>query len=88
MFVTRPRAEISCRVRGKQCVRRSCLFLRYEKRCRGVERTWRSHRKMSAFEPYATLAVHCGNGFDVGFSSIKVSVCAAKMPSPELGAGQ
>ena len=33
-------------------------------------------------------AVHCGNGFDVGFSSIKVSVCAAKMPSPELGAGQ
>ena len=51
----------------------------------GVERTSRSHRKMFAFEPYATLAVHCGNGFDAGFSSIKVSVCAAKMPSPELG---
>ena len=29
--------------------------------------------------------MHCGNGFDVGFSSIKVPVCAAKMPSPELG---
>ena len=51
----------------------------------GVERTSRSHRKMFAFEPYATLAVHCGNGFDAGFSSIKVSVCAAKMQSPELG---
>ena len=23
---------------------------------------------LSAFDPTATLAVHCGNGFDVGFS--------------------
>ena len=38
-----------------------------------------------ANDPTATLAVHCGNGFDAGFSSIKVPVCAAKMPSPELG---
>ena len=34
MFVTRPRAEISCRVRGKQCVRRSCCPLGARSRCR------------------------------------------------------
>jgi hypothetical protein len=41
----------------------------------GVERTSRSHRKMFAFEPYATLAVHCGNGFDAGFSSQSIRLC-------------
>ena len=78
IFVTRPRGETMCSPLLPLPALRKTLS--------GVERTWRLHRKMSAFEPYATLAVHCGNGFDVGFSSIKVSVCAAKMPSPELGA--
>jgi hypothetical protein len=27
---------------------------------------------MRAFDPSVTLAVHCGNGFDAGFSPIKV----------------
>jgi hypothetical protein len=27
---------------------------------------------LSAFDPTATLAVHCGNGFDADFSPIKV----------------
>jgi hypothetical protein len=27
---------------------------------------------MRAIDPSATLAVHCGNGFDAGFSPIKV----------------
>jgi hypothetical protein len=28
----------------------------------------RPFRRDSAFDPSATLAVHCGNGFDAGFS--------------------
>jgi hypothetical protein len=33
----------------------------------GVNRTPRVHRGIDAIDPTATLAVHCGNGFDVGF---------------------
>jgi hypothetical protein len=29
---------------------------------------------LSAFDPTATLAVHRGNGFDAGFSPIKLSI--------------
>src|SRR5450759_807142 len=42
---------------------------------------------LSAYDPSATLAVHCGNGFDAGFSPIKVLVKTDTMPSPELGGG-
>src|SRR5215510_13346975 len=34
----------------------------------GVKRTWPVAMQMSAFDPKQTLAVHCGNGFDAGFS--------------------
>ena len=33
----------------------------------GVKQTYR-HRSNDAIDPSATLAVHCGNGFDAGFS--------------------
>ena len=50
-----------------------------------VKQTSEFAASKSAFDPTATLAVDCSNGFDAGFSSIKVPVCAAKMPSPKLG---
>ena len=28
---------------------------------------------LSAFDPTATLAVHCGNGFDAGFSPYQIT---------------
>jgi hypothetical protein len=33
-----------------------------------AKRTSRDHRKSVARDPTATLAVHCGDGFDAGFS--------------------
>jgi hypothetical protein len=38
--------------------------------------------KYAANDPTATLAVHCGNGFDAGFSPIKVLVLTDTMSSP------
>jgi putative ABC transport system substrate-binding protein len=40
---------------------------------------------MSAFDPKRTLAVHCGNGFDAGFSPYQSTRLNDTMPSPELG---
>jgi hypothetical protein len=34
----------------------------------GVKRTWVAALHMSAFDPKRTLPVHCGKGFDAGFS--------------------
>jgi len=36
-----------------------CLFL-------GLERKSSMHAQTDAIDPTATLAVHCGNGFDAG----------------------
>jgi hypothetical protein len=33
-----------------------------------AKRTLHIHVAMSAFDPTATLAVHCGNAFDAGFN--------------------
>jgi hypothetical protein len=32
------------------------------------QRSFLAHDGLSAYDPTATLAVHCGNGFDAGFS--------------------
>ena len=47
----------------------------------------RPFRRDLAFDPLATLAVHCGNGFDAKLSPIKVLVGADTMLAPELECG-
>jgi hypothetical protein len=34
----------------------------------GVDQKWQTDWQNDAFDPSATLAVHCGNGFDAGFN--------------------
>ena len=46
---------------GHLCLQRTCPLL-------GVKRTCLFASHMSAFDPKRTLAVHCGDGFDVGLS--------------------
>jgi hypothetical protein len=40
----------------------------------GVKQTSSRKAATSVFDPTATLAVHCGNGFDANFSPINVPV--------------
>ena len=42
---------------------------------------------VAAFDPSPTLAVHCGNGFDAGFSPYQSTRLADTMLAPELGFG-
>jgi hypothetical protein len=37
---------------------------------------------LSAFDPTATLAVHCGNGFDAGFSPYQSTRLSRYNPVP------
>jgi hypothetical protein len=49
------------------------------------ERTSREGDGTDVDDPIATLAVHCGNGFDAGFNRIKVLPIGCRLLS--LGAG-
>src|ERR1700730_18688104 len=52
-------------------------------RLSGVKRKLRGHRQNDVIDPSATLAVHCGDGFDTDFCPIKVLARADRMPFPK-----
>ena len=47
----------------------------------------RPFRRDSAFDPSATLAVHCGNGFDARFAPYQCTRLSRYNAGPELGCG-
>ena len=56
--------------------------------CFGTKRTSTCALHMSAFDPTATLAVHCGNGFDAGFNPYQSTRLNRYDAPPELEGGQ
>jgi hypothetical protein len=46
-----------------------------------------AHDGLSAFDPTATLAVHCGNGFDAGFNPYQSTRLNRYDAPPELEGG-